>query len=321
MSVKEALEGINKQFGAGAAFLLGKKEDLDVEFVPIGIPSIDAALGGGFPKGRVIEIIGMESGGKTTLTLHLIAAVQKLGGHAAFIDAEHALDPLYARNLGVDTDNLVVSQPDNGEQALEIADALLKAGGIDVIVVDSVASLVPKAELEGDFGQPQMGLQARMMSQALRKLTGNVSKSGCIFIFVNQVRLKIGVLFGSPETTAGGVALKFYASQRIDIRRIQTIKNGEEVIGSRTRLKVIKNKVAAPFKETEFDILYGQGISRESDLIDFAVERGVVQKSGSWYSYGQERLAQGKEQTRQLLKENPTTFDSILEAVQKMDKG
>jgi recombination protein RecA len=267
--------------------------------------SLDAALGvGGFPRGRVIEIFGPESGGKTTMTLHVIAQAQKMGGQAAFIDAEHALDPSYARRLGVDVDNLLVSQPDNGEQALEIAETLISSGALDVVVVDSVAALVPRAELEGDMGDPQMGLQARLMSQALRKLTGKVSKSRTCLIFINQIREKIGVMFGNPETTTGGRALKFYASIRLDIRRIQAIKEGDRVIGSRTRGKVVKNKVAAPFREAEFDILYGEGISLEGDLLDLGVEHNIIEKSGTWMSYGGERLGQGRENARVFLKEH-----------------
>jgi recombination protein RecA len=286
--------------------------------IPTGSISIDAALGvGGFPRGRVIEVYGPESGGKTTLTLHVIAEAQKLGGQAAFIDAEHALDPSYARKLGVDVDNLLVSQPDNGEQALEIAEALIRSNAVDIIVVDSVAALVPKAELEGDMGDPQMGLQARLMSQALRKLTAIVSKSRTCLIFINQIREKIGVMFGNPETTTGGRALKFYSSIRLDIRRIQSIKEGDRVIGSRTRAKVVKNKVAAPFREAEFDILYGEGISREGDLIDLGVDKGVLEKSGTWISFGGERLGQGRENARVFLKEHADIRGKIENALRK----
>src|SRR5271170_1513581 len=276
---------------------LGNKDVLvPVNVIPTGSISIDAALGvGGFPRGRVIEVYGPESGGKTTMTLHVIAEAQKLGGQAAFIDAEHALDPSYARKLGVDVDNLLVSQPDNGEQALEIAEALIRSGGVDIIVVDSVAALVPRAELEGDMGDAQMGLQARLMSQALRKLTAIVSKSKTCLIFINQIREKIGVMFGNPETTTGGRALKFYASIRVDIRRIQSIKEGDRVVGSRTRAKVVKNKVAAPFREAEFDIIYGEGVSREGDLLDLGVAKGLLEKSGTWISYKSDRLGQGRE--------------------------
>src|ERR1700726_176750 len=279
-----AIAQIEKQYGKGSIMRLGNRDVLvPVSVIPTGSISIDAALGvGGFPRGRVIEVYGPESGGKTTLTLHVIAEAQRLGGQAAFIDAEHALDPSYARKLGVDVDNLLVSQPDNGEQALEIAETLIRSGGVDIVVVDSVAALVPKAELEGDMGEPQMGLQARLMSQALRKLTGIVSKSHTCLIFINQIREKIGVMFGNPETTTGGRALKFYSSIRLDIRRIQSIKEGDRVIGSRTRAKVVKNKVAAPFREAEFDILYGEGISREGDLIDLGVTHNLVEKSGAW---------------------------------------
>jgi recombination protein RecA len=289
-----------------------------VSVIPTGSISLDSALGvGGFPRGRVIEIFGPESGGKTTMSLHVIAEAQKMGGQAAFIDAEHALDPIYARKLGVDVDNLLVSQPDNGEQALEIAEALIKSGAVDIIVVDSVAALVPKAELEGDMGDPQMGLQARLMSQALRKLTGIVSKSRTCLIFINQIREKIGVMFGNPETTTGGRALKFYASIRLDIRRIQAIKEGDKVVGSRTRGKVVKNKVAAPFREAEFDILYGEGISREGDLIDLGVEKGLIEKSGTWMSYGTERMGQGRENSRIFLKENVGVRDKLEAALRK----
>ncbi len=301
-----AISQIEKQYGKGSIMRLGNKDVLvPVNVIPTGSISIDAALGvGGFPRGRVIEVYGPESGGKTTLTLHVIAEAQKLGGQAAFIDAEHALDPSYARKLGVDVDNLLVSQPDNGEQALEIAEALIRSNAVDIIVVDSVAALVPRAELEGDMGDAQMGLQARLMSQALRKLTAIVSKSKTCLIFINQIREKIGVMFGNPETTTGGRALKFYASIRVDIRRIQSIKEGDRVIGSRTRAKIVKNKVAAPFREAEFDIIYGEGVSREGDLIDLGVTNGLLEKSGTWISYKNERLGQGRENARVFLKEN-----------------
>ena len=304
--LENAISQIEKDYGKGAIMRLGSRDVLvPVSVIPTGALSIDAALGvGGVPRGRVIEIYGPESGGKTTLTLHIIAEAQKMGGQAAFIDAEHALDPIYARKLGVDVDNLLVSQPDNGEQALEIAQKLIQSGAVDVIVVDSVAALVPRAELEGDMGDPQMGLQARLMSQALRKLTAIVSKSHTCLIFINQIREKIGVMFGNPETTTGGRALKFYSSIRLDIRRIQSIKEGDRVIGSRTRAKVVKNKVAAPFREAEFDILYGEGVSREGDLIDLGVEKGVLEKSGTWISFGGERLGQGRENARVFLKEH-----------------
>ena len=314
-----AISQIEKDHGKGAIMRLGSRDILvPVSVIPSGCLSIDAALGvGGFPRGRVIEIYGPESGGKTTMTLHVIAEAQKLGGQAAFIDAEHALDPVYARKLGVDVDNLLVSQPDNGEQALEIAETLIRSGGVDIVVVDSVAALVPKAELEGDMGDPQMGLQARLMSQALRKLTGIVSKSRTCLIFINQIREKIGVMFGNPETTTGGRALKFYASMRVDIRRIQAIKEGDQVVGSRTRAKVVKNKVAAPFREAEFDIVYGEGISREGDLIDLGVDKGVLEKSGTWISFGGERMGQGRENARIFLKENKDIRDKLENALRK----
>jgi len=314
-----AISQIEKDHGKGAIMRLGSRDILvPVSVIPSGCLSIDAALGvGGFPRGRVIEIYGPESGGKTTMTLHVIAEAQKLGGQAAFIDAEHALDPVYARKLGVDVDNLLVSQPDNGEQALEIAETLIRSGGVDIVVVDSVAALVPKAELEGDMGDPQMGLQARLMSQALRKLTGIVSKSRTCLIFINQIREKIGVMFGNPETTTGGRALKFYASMRVDIRRIQAIKEGDKVVGSRTRAKVVKNKVAAPFREAEFDIVYGEGISRESDLIDLGVDKGVLEKSGTWISFGGERMGQGRENARVFLKENKDIRDKLENVLRK----
>jgi recombination protein RecA len=301
-----AISQIEKQYGKGSIMRLGNKDVLvPVNVIPTGSISIDAALGvGGFPRGRVIEVYGPESGGKTTLTLHVIAEAQRLGGQAAFIDAEHALDPSYARKLGVDVDNLLVSQPDNGEQALEIAEALIRSNAVDIIVVDSVAALVPRAELEGDMGDAQMGLQARLMSQALRKLTAIVSKSKTCLIFINQIREKIGVMFGNPETTTGGRALKFYSSIRVDIRRIQSIKEGDRVVGSRTRAKIVKNKVAAPFREAEFDIIYGEGVSREADLIDLGVAKGLLEKSGTWISYKNERLGQGRDNARLFLKEN-----------------
>lgn len=303
--LSDAIANINKQFGKGAIFELGSDARLEVDVIPSGSLAVDIALGiGGFPRGRVVEIYGPESGGKTTLTLHLIAQAQKLGGLAAFIDAEHALDPVYARNLGVDTENLLVSQPDNGEQALEIAETLIKSGALDVIVIDSVAALVPRAELEGEMGQPQMGLQARLMSQALRKLTAVTSKSNTCLVFINQIRDKIGVMFGSPETTTGGRALKFYSSIRVDIRRIQTISEGDIKTGNKTKVKVVKNKLAAPFKETEVEIVFGEGISNEADLIELGVEKGLIEKAGSWYSMGGQRIGQGEASVRTLLKEN-----------------
>ena len=310
-----ALSQIEKQFGKGAIMRLGNEEALpDVAAIPTGSLSLDLALGvGGVPRGRVIEIFGPESSGKTTLALHVISEAQKLGGIAAFVDAEHALDIGYARKLGVKTDDLLVSQPDTGEQALEIAETLVRSGAIDVLVVDSVAALVPKAEIEGDMGDSHMGLQARLMSQALRKLTGIISKSNCCVIFINQIRMKIGVMFGNPETTTGGNALKFYASVRMDIRKIAALKQGNDMIGSRTRVKVVKNKVAPPFKEVEFDILYGEGISKEGDILDLAVERNVVEKSGAWFSYGKERIGQGRENSRIFLKEHPEILAEIRE--------
>jgi recombination protein RecA len=317
--LEAAISQIEKDYGKGSIMRLGSRDVLvPVSVIPTGCLSLDLALGvGGFPRGRVVEVYGPESGGKTTMTLHVIAEAQKLGGIAAFIDAEHALDPIYARKLGVDVDNLLVSQPDNGEQALEIAQTLIRSGSVDVIVVDSVAALVPKAELEGDMGDPSMGLQARLMSQALRKLTGIVSKSKTCLIFINQIREKIGVMFGNPETTTGGRALKFYASIRLDIRRIQAIKEGDRVIGSRTRGKVVKNKVAAPFREAEFDILYGEGISREGDLIDLGVDKGILEKSGTWISFGGERMGQGRENARVFLKENKDICGKLEAALRK----
>ncbi|WP_460593652.1 recombinase RecA [Geomonas sp. Red276] len=312
-AIELALGQIEKQFGKGAIMRLGNDEPLpDVAAIPTGSLSLDLALGvGGVPRGRVIEIFGPESSGKTTLALHIISEAMKSGGIAAFIDAEHALDIGYARKLGVKTDDLLVSQPDTGEQALEIAETLVRSGAIDVLVVDSVAALVPKAEIEGDMGDSHMGLQARLMSQALRKLTGIISKSNCCVIFINQIRMKIGVMFGNPETTTGGNALKFYASVRMDIRKIAALKQGNDMIGSRTRVKVVKNKVAPPFKEVEFDILYGEGISKEGDVLDLAVERNVVEKSGAWFSYGKERIGQGRENSRLFLKEHPEITEEI----------
>jgi recombination protein RecA len=305
-AIEMAFAQIEKQFGKGSIMRLGSKEAIvPIAVIPTGSISFDAALGvGGFPRGRVIEVFGPESSGKTTITLQVIAEAQKTGGMAAFVDAEHALDPGYAKKLGVDVDNLLVSQPDYGEQALEITETLVRSNAIDVLVVDSVAALVPKAELDGEMGDSHMGLQARLMSQALRKLTGTVSKSRTCLIFINQIREKIGVMFGNPETTTGGKALKFYSSVRIDIRRIAAIKDGDVVTGSRTRVKVVKNKVAAPFREAEFDILYGEGISREGDLLDLASNNNIVEKSGSWYSYKGERIGQGRENARQFLKDN-----------------
>ncbi|MGH9320002.1 MAG: recombinase RecA [Vicinamibacteria bacterium] len=307
-----ALSQIEKQFGKGSIMKLGSRDTLEVATIPTGSISIDAALGvGGLPRGRVIEIFGPESSGKTTLGLHAIAESQKRGGMAAFIDAEHALDAVYAKALGVNTEELLVSQPDSGEQALEIAEVLIRSGAVDVLVIDSVAALVPKAELDGEMGDAQMGLQARLMSQAMRKLTAITSKSKTCLIFINQIREKIGVMFGNPETTTGGRALKFYSSIRIDIRRISSIKEGEEIVGNRTRVKVVKNKVAAPFREAEFDILYGRGISREGDLLDQAVAKNIIEKSGAWYSYSNERIGQGRENARRFLSENKEIADTI----------
>jgi recombination protein RecA len=313
-----AFAQIEKQFGKGSIMRLGSKEIVPIAVIPTGAISFDAALGvGGFPRGRVVEIFGPESSGKTTIALQVVAQAQMTGGMAAFVDAEHALDPAYAKKLGVDVDNLLVSQPDYGEQALEITEALVRSGAIDVLVVDSVAALVPKAELDGEMGDSHMGLQARLMSQALRKLTGTVSKSRTCLIFINQIREKIGVMFGNPETTTGGRALKFYSSVRVDIRRIAAIKEGDVMIGSRTKVKVVKNKVAAPFREAEFDILYGEGISREGDLLDLAVNNNLLEKSGAWYSYKGERIGQGRENARQFLKDNAETFAKLDAEVRK----
>jgi recombination protein RecA len=317
-AIDMAFAQIEKQFGKGSIMRLGSKEIVPIAVIPTGAISFDAALGvGGFPRGRVVEIFGPESSGKTTIALQVVASAQALGGMAAFVDAEHALDPGYAKKLGVDVDNLLVSQPDYGEQALEITEALVRSNAIDVLVVDSVAALVPKAELDGEMGDSHMGLQARLMSQALRKLTGTVSKSRTCLIFINQIREKIGVMFGNPETTTGGRALKFYSSVRIDIRRIAAIKEGDVVVGSRTKVKIVKNKVAAPFREAEFDILYGQGISKEGDLLDLASNQNIVEKSGSWYSYKGERIGQGRENARQFLKDNKDTMVKLEAEVRK----
>jgi recombination protein RecA len=318
-AVELAVGQIEKQFGKGAIMRLGQKGPIQpLDAISTGSISIDYALGvGGVPRGRVVEIFGPESSGKTTLALQVIAEAQRLGGMAAFVDAEHALDAAYAQKLGVDLDNILVSQPDNGEQALEIVEVLIRSGGVDVVVVDSVAALVPKAEIEGEMGDAQMGLQARLMSQALRKLTGVVSKSKTCLIFINQLREKIGVMFGNPETTTGGRALKFYASVRIDIRRIASIKDGDAVVGGRTRVKVVKNKVAPPFREAEFDVMYGEGISRMGDLLDLAVEKRIVEKSGAWFAYGGERLGQGRENAKQFLKENPDVARTIEDRVRR----
>ena len=307
-----ALSHIEKQYGSGAVMRLGEKPDANVEAIPTGALSLDIALGiGGIPRGRIIEIYGPESSGKTTVALHVVAQVQKMGGEAAFIDAEHALDPIYAEALGVQTDDLIVSQPDTGEQALEITEQLVRSGAVDVIVIDSVAALVPKAEIEGLMGDSHVGLQARLLSQALRKLAGIISKSNTTAIFINQLREKVGVMFGNPETTTGGRALKFYASVRLDVRRIESLKGDGGVIGNRTRIKVVKNKVAPPFKEAEFDIMYGEGISREGNILDVAVDMDIVKKSGSWFSYNEERLGQGRETVKSILKDNPELADEI----------
>ena len=313
-----ALAQIDRAFGKGSAMKLGQKETMQVEAISTGSLGLDIALGvGGLPKGRVIEIYGPESSGKTTLALHVLAEAQKAGGTVAFVDAEHALDPVYARKLGVDIDELIVSQPDTGEQALEITDTLVRSNAIDVLVVDSVAALVPRAEIEGEMGDSHVGLQARLMSQSLRKLTGSINRSKCMVIFINQLRMKIGVMYGNPETTTGGNALKFYASVRLDIRRTGQIKDRDEVIGNSTRVKVVKNKVAPPFRQVEFDILYGEGISKTGELIDLGVKADVIEKSGSWYSYNGERIGQGREKTRTFLKENPAIADEIEDAVRR----
>ena len=311
-ALNDALEKIHKQFGQGAIMKLGDASHMDVDVISTGSISIDIATGvGGIPRGRIIEVYGPESSGKTTLTLHMIAEAQKNGGRAAFIDAEHALDPVYAENLGVDVDELYVSQPDTGEDALEICETLVRSGAMDVVVIDSVAALVPKAEIEGDMGDSHVGLQARLMSQALRKMTGIISKSNTILVFINQLREKVGVMFGNPETTTGGRALKFYASIRLDVRRIDSIKNGSEVVGNRTRIKVVKNKVAPPFKTAEFDIIYGEGISKESSVLDLAIANKIISKSGAWYYYGDMRMAQGRDNARLFLKDNSELCDEI----------
>lgn len=314
-----AMAQIDRQFGKGSIMRLGdEKHPHDIEVIPTGSISLDAALGiGGVPRGRIVEVFGPESSGKTTLTLHIIAEAQKQGGLAAFVDAEHALDANYAKNLGVDIENLLISQPDTGEQALEITETLVRSGALDVIVIDSVAALVPRAEIEGEMGDAQMGLQARLMSQAMRKLAGAISKSKTCVIFINQIREKIGVMFGNPETTTGGRALKFYASVRIDIRRTASIKDGEHLIGNRTKVKIVKNKLAPPFREAEFDIMYSTGISREGDIIDTAVKYNIIQKSGTWFSYGDERLGQGRENVKKYLKENPDLLNKIEKQVRE----
>lgn len=311
-AIEMAMGQIEKQFGKGAVMKLGETTHLNVESIPTGALSLDIALGiGGVPRGRVVEIFGPEASGKTTVALHMIAEAQKSGGEAAFIDAEHALDPIYAKAIGVDIDNLLVSQPDTGEQALEIAEALVRSGAIDVIVVDSVAALVPKAEIDGEMGDAHVGLQARLMSQALRKLAGVISKSNTIAIFINQLREKVGVMFGNPETTPGGRALKFYSSVRLDVRRIESLKVGTEVVGNRTRVKVVKNKVAPPFKEAEFDIMYGHGISKEGNILDVGVNLDIINKSGAWFSYGDQRIGQGRDNVKIFLKENPAVAQEI----------
>ena len=311
-ALEAALGQIEKQFGKGSVMKLGDYTAMNVEAIPTGALSLDIALGiGGIPRGRIIEVFGPESSGKTTLALHLIAEAQKMGGEAAFIDAEHALDPVYAKHLGVNIDELIVSQPDTGEQALEIAEALVRSGALDIIVVDSVAALVPKAEIDGDMGDAHVGLQARLMSQALRKLAGVINKSKCVIVFINQLREKVGVMFGNPETTPGGRALKFYASVRLDIRRVESLKQDGEVIGNRTRVKVVKNKVAPPFREAEFDIIYGKGISKEGTILDAAVNLDIVEKSGSWFSYNGERIGQGRENVKEYLAKNPKIAEEI----------
>ncbi|TAN67679.1 recombinase RecA [Paraclostridium sordellii 8483] len=318
-ALDDALKQIEKDFGQGSVMKLGDKSKLEIDTLSTGSLSIDLAVGiGGLPKGRIVEIYGPESSGKTTVTLHAVAEAQKNGGIAAFIDAEHALDPIYAKAIGVDVDNLIVSQPDTGEQALEIAEALIRSGAIDLIVVDSVAALVPKAEIEGDMGDSHVGLHARLMSQALRKLTGSIKKSNCVAIFINQLREKVGVMFGSPETTTGGRALKFYSSVRLDVRKIDTIKQGDKVFGSRTRVKVVKNKVAPPFTQCEFDIMYGEGISKTGEVLDIATDKEIVKKSGAWYSYNETKLGQGREKVKQFLDDNKDLLEEIEQKVREM---
>ena len=317
-ALNSALSQIEKDFGKGSVMKLGEAGSMAIDVIPTGSIGLDIAVGiGGLPKGRIVEIYGPESSGKTTVTLHAIAEAQKQGGIAAFIDAEHALDPVYAKALGVDVDNLIVSQPDTGEQALEITEALIRSGAIDIIVVDSVAALVPKAEIEGDMGDSHVGLQARLMSQALRKLTGSIKKSNCVAIFINQLREKVGIMFGTPETTTGGRALKFYSSVRLDVRKIDTIKQGDKVMGSRTRVKVVKNKVAPPFKQCEFDIMYGEGISKVGDLLDIAADVDIIKKSGAWYSYNDMKLGQGRENVKKFLMDNPDLAEEVEDLVRK----
>lgn len=315
-----AIDSIEKTYGKGAIMKLGESHRSNVETISSGSLSLDIALGGGLPKGRVIEVYGPESSGKTTLTLHAIAAAQRLGGTAAFIDAEHALDPAYAKRIGVDTDNLLISQPDNGEQALEIAETLVRSNAVDIIVIDSVAALVPRAEIEGDMGDSLPGLQARLMSQALRKLTGVISRSKTTIIFVNQIRMKIGIMFGNPETTTGGNALKFYASIRMDIRRISQIKQAETVVGNRTRVKVVKNKVAPPFREAEFDIMYNEGVSKSGDVLDLATNYGLVEKAGAWFNYTDQKIGQGREAAKQYLRDNPKVMDELIASIREKAK-
>lgn len=320
--LQSTLDKIEKNYGKGAVMSLGERPSQNIEVISTGSLNLDSALGvGGFPKGRIIEIYGPESSGKTTLAIHAVAEAQKAGGIAAFIDAEHAFDPVYAKNLGVDIDNLLVAQPDNGEQALEIADSLIRSGSIDIIVIDSVAALTPKAEIEGEMGDSKVGLQARLMSQALRKLTATISKTNCCCIFINQLREKIGVMFGNPETTTGGNALKFYASVRIDIRRTQAIKEGDQNVGNRVKVKVVKNKVAPPFRVCEFDLMFGEGISKTGEIVDLGVEYGVINKSGSWFSYGDTKLAQGREAVKQLLRDNPELCEELSEKIREAMKG
>lgn len=318
-ALESALAQIEKQYGKGSVMKLGDTSaHMNIETVPTGALSLDIALGlGGIPRGRIVEVYGPESSGKTTVALHMVAEVQNRGGIAGFIDAEHALDPAYAKNIGVDIDNLYISQPDNGEQALEITETMVRSGAVDIVIVDSVAALVPKAEIDGDMGDSHVGLQARLMSQALRKLTAVISKSNCIVIFINQLREKVGVMFGSPETTTGGRALKFYSSIRLDVRRIEALKQGGEIVGNRTRIKVVKNKIAPPFKEAEFDIMFGQGISREGDVLDLAANEGIVVKSGAWYAYNDAKIGQGRENSKLYLKENPDIFEEIKQQVRE----
>ena len=317
-ALEAALSQIEKSYGKGSVMKLGQRQEMNIEAISTGSIGLDVALGiGGVPKGRIIEIFGPESSGKTTLTLHIIAEAQKKGGTCAFIDAEHALDPIYAKKLGVNIDELIISQPDTGEQALEITDTLVRSGAVDLVVIDSVAALVPKAEIDGEMGDSHMGLQARLMSQALRKLTASISRTNCMVIFINQIRMKIGVMFGSPETTTGGNALKFYASVRLDIRRVGSIKDKEEVVGNQTRVKVVKNKVAPPFRIVDFDIMYGSGISKEGEIIDIGVKYDFIEKSGSWFSYGDVRIGQGRENAKQYMKDNPAIADELSEKIKK----